>query len=91
MGHIEDIIEITKEDHQKSFQSISFKDKLKEFDIKYLKQGRFGYESEDDDRSSRLKEPLSSNHPTIPRISLQYNRSTQTSKNDTAFSDLGIH
>lgn len=90
MVQVEDIVEAIEEDHKTSFRSISFREKLREFDVKYAKEGRFGYEPENDNRGHISQELTNLNSYAIPRIGMHFDRSSGTSREDGTTSDLGI-
>ena len=90
MIQAEDIVEATAEDHKASFRSVSFREKLREFDIKYAKQGRFGYEPEDDSRGPISQKLANLDKFVIPRIGIHSNKSFESSKDDVTSSGLGI-
>lgn len=90
MVQAEDIVEAKTEDHKASFRSVSFREKLREFDIKYAKQGRFGYEPEDDSKGPISQELANLDKFAIPLIGIHSNKSFESSKDDMTSSDLGI-
>lgn len=57
-----------QEERKVSFGSVLFREKLREFDDKYVTQGRFGYELEALPSSSRLRRQQRMNERMIPRV-----------------------
>lgn len=61
---------LPEEDQRASFGSVLFREKLREFDNKYVTQGRFGYELEAVPSSPRLRGHQRRNERMIPRVGL---------------------
>ncbi|MCJ1470627.1 mediator of RNA polymerase II transcription subunit 13 [Pseudocyphellaria aurata] len=57
-----------QEERRVSFGSVLFREKLREFDDKYVTQGRFGYEIEALPSSSRLRRQQRIHERMIPRV-----------------------
>lgn len=80
---------LPEEDYKASFGSVLFREKLREFDNKYVIQGRFGYELEAVPSSPRLRGHQRRNERMIPRVGLADEEDLESYETSEAAPDEG--
>lgn len=78
----------TQEDHKASFGSVLFREKLREFDEKYVTQGRFGYDLEAMPSSPKPR-GQHRNERIIPRVGLAHEEDLESYETSEMAPDEG--